>query len=120
MTRFSLQPAHRRVQILAVFLLLAASGFSRMARAEKPADFATLSVVSDDNYPPYVFRDASGKLRGILPDQWALWEQKTGVKVDLQAMDWAEAQRAGCHINAWRIQRAGMSMQSGVDVAQSM
>jgi len=93
MTRFSLQPAHRRVQILAVSLLLAASGFSGLARAEKPADFATLGVVSDDNYPPYIFRDASGKLRGILPDQWALWEQKTGVKVDLQAMDWAEAQR---------------------------
>ena len=52
-----------------------------------------LRVVMDDNYPPFIFRDSRGVLQGILVDQWQLWEQKTGVKVDLQAMDWAEAQR---------------------------
>jgi ABC-type amino acid transport substrate-binding protein len=50
-------------------------------------------VVTDDNYPPYVFRDANGNIRGILPDQWALWEQKTGLAVDLRPLDWAEALR---------------------------
>ena len=54
---------------------------------------AAIMVVSDDNYPPYIFRDAEGHLKGILPDQWSLWEKKTGVKVDLRAMDWGEAQR---------------------------
>lgn len=52
-----------------------------------------LVVTLDDNYPPYAFRDADGTLKGILPDQWALWEKKTGVKVVLQAMDWDKAQQ---------------------------
>ena len=46
----------------------------------------------DDNYPPYVFRDNEGQLGGILVDQWALWEKKTGVKVQLTAKNWADAQ----------------------------
>ena len=53
----------------------------------------SIVVTLDDNYPPYVFRDAEGTLKGILPDQWSLWEKKTGAKVDLRAMDWVEAQR---------------------------
>ena len=52
-----------------------------------------LRVVIDDNYPPYVFRDASGTLTGYLVDLWRLWESKTGVKVDLLASDWATAQQ---------------------------
>jgi len=51
-----------------------------------------LNVVMDDNYPPYIFRDASGHLQGILVDQWALWEKKTGIKVNISAMDWGKAQ----------------------------
>ena len=46
----------------------------------------------DDNYPPYVFRDNEGQLGGILVDQWTLWEKKTGVKVQLTAKNWADAQ----------------------------
>lgn len=53
----------------------------------------TLTVVSDDNYPPYVFRDDHGKVQGILPDLWALWAEKTGIDVRLDAMDWARAQQ---------------------------
>lgn len=52
-----------------------------------------LRVLLDDNYPPYVFRDQGGRLQGILPEQWAAWQQATGRPVDLQAMEWAEAQR---------------------------
>lgn len=51
----------------------------------------TLKVVMDDNYPPYVFRDAEGALVGVVVDQWRLWEKKTGVKVEIAAMDWARA-----------------------------
>jgi len=77
-------------------LLLAALtvlGPWRALGGPEPSRPAALVVVSDDNYPPYIFRDASGKVRGIVPDQWAIWEARTGVKVDLQAMDWSEAQR---------------------------
>lgn len=53
----------------------------------------SIKVISDDNYPPYIFRDESGKLKGIIPDQWALWSKKTGVKAELTATDWNEAQK---------------------------
>ena len=53
----------------------------------------TIRVVMDDNYPPFIFRAPDGKLQGILVDQWWLWEKKTGVHVDLKAMDWALAQK---------------------------
>jgi PAS domain S-box-containing protein len=52
----------------------------------------TIRVVADDNYPPYIFKDAENRLKGILPDQWHLWEKKTGIRVELSAMDWDEAQ----------------------------
>jgi ABC-type amino acid transport substrate-binding protein len=51
----------------------------------------SIRVVMDDNYPPYSFTDKNGQLQGILPDQWSLWEQKTGVKVEISAMDWDAA-----------------------------
>ncbi|MCY6369431.1 diguanylate cyclase domain-containing protein [Clostridium ganghwense] len=51
-----------------------------------------IKVVMDNNYPPYVFKDSSGNLQGILIDQWKLWEMKTGIKVEIVAMDWYEAQ----------------------------
>ncbi|MCF8198265.1 MAG: PAS domain S-box protein [Sulfuritalea sp.] len=50
-----------------------------------------LTVVSDDNYPPYVFRDSNGVLNGYLVDLWKLWETKTGVRADLVATDWQTA-----------------------------
>ena len=53
----------------------------------------TITVVSDDNYPPYIFRDTNGNLQGILIDEWTLWEKKTGIKVKFIGMDWAKAQR---------------------------
>jgi len=53
----------------------------------------TVKVVMDDNYPPYVFYDASGNLQGILIDQWSLWEEKTGFKAEISAMDWGKALR---------------------------
>ena len=53
----------------------------------------TITVVMDDNYPPYTFRDSSGKLQGILPDLWHLWQQKTGVGLKLEGMDWLQAQQ---------------------------
>ncbi|HXP97928.1 MAG TPA: EAL domain-containing protein [Telmatospirillum sp.] len=69
-------------------LLLPAS-----VRAAEPADVPPLTVVSDDNYPPYIFRDGDGTLQGYLVDAWALWERKTGRPVRLIATDWVKAQQ---------------------------
>jgi len=51
----------------------------------------SITVLSDDNYPPYIFRDESGRLKGIIVDQWDLWSKKTGVKVHIFATDWSDA-----------------------------
>ena len=79
------------VRWLSILLLaLTCADTALCAQDEKPT---TLTVVSDDQYPPYIFRDAAGTLRGIIPDQWALWEKKTHVKVVLKGMDWVDAQQ---------------------------
>ena len=54
---------------------------------------AQITVVTDDNYPPYLFRDSEGRLQGILADKWELWSRKTGIPARLQGMEWAKAQR---------------------------
>jgi len=62
--------------------------------AFKPVHAATpaaIRVVMDNNYPPYVFQDSKGMAQGILIDQWRLWEQKTGIKVEIRTMDWGKA-----------------------------
>lgn len=56
-----------------------------------PTPHPGLTVVSDDNYPPYVFRQPDGTVDGFLVDAWKLWEKKTGVPVRLVATDWAKA-----------------------------
>jgi ABC-type amino acid transport substrate-binding protein len=55
------------------------------------AQTQSIHVVMDNNYPPYVFLNSNGKLQGILIDQWRLWEQKSGKKVEIHAMDWGKA-----------------------------
>ena len=46
-----------------------------------------ISVVMDNNYPPYIFKDVEGELKGILMDEWALWSKRTGIPVTISAMD---------------------------------
>ena len=53
----------------------------------------SLHVITDDNYPPYLFRNSDGAVEGYLVDYWKLWEAKTGVAVELQATDWENAQK---------------------------
>ncbi|MEZ4627412.1 MAG: transporter substrate-binding domain-containing protein [Eubacteriales bacterium] len=89
------KPAFYVLIILSITVMFAA-GYSLYRLVNTPdlseqPDAETISVVMDDNYPPYVFRDATGELQGILVDQWALWSEKTGVKAELFAMDWADA-----------------------------
>ena len=55
------------------------------------AGLSSIRVVMDNNYPPYAFLNDAGKLQGILVDEWRLWEAKTGIKVEIQGMDWGQA-----------------------------
>jgi len=62
-----------------------------------PAAFsppAQLLVVSDESYPPHLFRTDGGKLQGILVDKWELWSRKTGVPVRVEGMEWIKAQES--------------------------
>ncbi|GAB4299344.1 MAG: hypothetical protein Fur0034_10990 [Desulfuromonadia bacterium] len=79
---------HFRLITLLVLLILILLGWSSPASTRD-----LIRVVMDDNYPPYVFRDGKGNLQGILVDQWHCWEKQTGVRVQISAMDWGEAQR---------------------------
>jgi PAS domain S-box/diguanylate cyclase (GGDEF) domain len=81
---------------LCQFVLVLAAGVASGAatggeRVSSNADGRALTVVTDDNYPPYVFRDGDGALTGYLVDSWRLWEKKTGVRVKLLGSDWATA-----------------------------
>ncbi len=80
------------------FLVLIFPAISAMAA--DPVPLKEMIVVSDDNYPPYIFRDEQGNLQGILVDEWRLWEEKTGIKVDLRGMDWDKAQKTMAEGNA--------------------
>lgn len=51
-----------------------------------------ITVVLDNNYPPFVMQNPDGSLKGILIDQWSMWQETTGLRVQLIGMDWAEAQ----------------------------
>ena len=76
--------------LLLIALLRPAAAAGETAVAEPRA---VLAVAIDDNYPPYVFRDADGNLTGYLVDSWRLWEHKTGMRVELLASDWEFAQQ---------------------------
>ncbi|MGH4123177.1 MAG: HD domain-containing phosphohydrolase [Clostridium sp.] len=54
----------------------------------------SISVVMDDNYPPYCFRDSYGNLQGITIDQWKLFQVKTGIKPVITGMEWSKAYAA--------------------------
>ncbi len=71
-----------------LLLLAAALGPVSLAAQER-----VLRVVTADNYPPFMHRQTSGRLDGYLVEWWALWARRTGVKVELDATNWAEAQR---------------------------
>jgi diguanylate cyclase (GGDEF)-like protein/PAS domain S-box-containing protein len=54
---------------------------------------APLRVVTTDNYPPYVVRNTNGQLEGYVVDIWRLWQQKTGIPVELTGTNWVQAQQ---------------------------
>ncbi len=70
-----------------VTLLLVCLLFTRVQTDGKNLQ-EKIKVIMDDNYPPYTFRDNNGNLQGIAVDQWEIWEKKTGIQVEIDAMDW--------------------------------
>jgi diguanylate cyclase (GGDEF)-like protein/PAS domain S-box-containing protein len=56
------------------------------------ASAAPVRVVLDENYPPFVHRNADGQLEGYTVDLWRLWEKKTGRQAELIAVNWAGVQ----------------------------
>ena len=73
-------------------LLLLACALGALARPVLAAP-RVVRVVTDDNYPPFVFPGPDGKPRGYDVDLWKLWQRKTGIRVDFKAEHWARAQR---------------------------
>lgn len=80
-----------------LFLVLVFLQFHPAQVKANPPEIKTLSVVLDDNYPPYSFRDSQGDLQGITLDQWKLFEQKTGIKVNITGMTWNKAYESMIH-----------------------
>jgi two-component sensor histidine kinase/ABC-type amino acid transport substrate-binding protein len=77
----------------ALFALAAALCAASPTPSAQPAapESSAIIVVTDNNYPPYVFVGADGELKGIIPDQWRAWEKATGRKAALRGMDWGKA-----------------------------
>jgi diguanylate cyclase (GGDEF)-like protein len=84
------RPLRRYGLLAGLSLLVLWFSLSVSAALARPA---AITVVMDDNYPPYIFRDGRGQVQGILKDTWALWSQRTGIAVNLQAMKWGKAQQ---------------------------
>jgi diguanylate cyclase (GGDEF)-like protein len=82
-----------RVLIISLISILLIAGTFVFAQAVY-GETETLDVVLDDNYPPYIFYNENGQPQGILVDQWLLFEEKTGIDVQLHPMDWSAAQEA--------------------------
>jgi len=53
---------------------------------------ASITVVLNEDRPPYLFRDAKGELQGVLKDRWSLWQARTGIHVNLLAVQWPQAE----------------------------
>jgi PAS domain S-box-containing protein len=88
------QPQRLRV-LIRLGILLALGLFAPSAIWSQDTNISpqTIRVVMDYDYPPYIFLDSEGHPRGILPDLWHLWEEKTGIHVQIHAMDWEQAQQ---------------------------
>ena len=83
-----------RFGVAIVIALLSALLAAAAPRPARGAGVTSLVVVSDDRYPPYLFRADDGTLQGILKDRWQLWSQRTGIPVEIRGTDWASAQQS--------------------------
>ena len=76
---------------LGIFLLLISVVLAMAVSAiNRAADLPPLKVVLMADFPPLIYSDR-GDVRGLIPDRWALWQEKTGREVQVVGMEWAEA-----------------------------
>ena len=89
---FNSIPIAFRVALLCILLTLAPVPWLQVHAADPGGKTTrTVRVVMDNNYPPYVFVNSEGQVQGILVDQWRLWQEKTGIEVEITAADWKDA-----------------------------
>ncbi|MBX7271577.1 EAL domain-containing protein [Pseudomonas chloritidismutans] len=77
---------------LCTLLLCLSTSVSAAEAVDEPNEQPSIRVVTDDNFPPYVFKHEDGSVEGYIVDLWKLWESKIGINVQLDAMQWSEAQ----------------------------
>ncbi|MGB8355613.1 MAG: transporter substrate-binding domain-containing protein [Chthoniobacteraceae bacterium] len=80
----------RLVLIALLMLALVSPACVAQTAAGKPQ---AIQVAMDNAYPPFAFQSADGRLQGVMVDQWQAWEKKTGIKVEIHAMNWDDALR---------------------------
>lgn len=95
----SLLPCWRQIllNLSATCLLLAGSPAHAQETPAPPTQATSLKVlhvVSDENFPPYTYRNSDGGPEGLLIDRWRLWSRKTGVPVEFSLRPWAQALQA--------------------------
>jgi diguanylate cyclase (GGDEF)-like protein/PAS domain S-box-containing protein len=87
----------KRWAFACVVWLLCCAVAPRMAatpdQSPPPARPDRIRVVTDFNYPPFLFVTADGKPQGYEVDVWRLFQAHTGIKVDLEPMQWSMAQQ---------------------------
>lgn len=71
------------VVCLALFLLMLFPAWAKEPRS--------LRVVIDQDYPPFFYVDAAGNFAGASVDFWKLWEERTGIPVELIPLPWEKA-----------------------------
>ena len=74
-----------------LFLIASLAACSKINPPTNIPPISSIRVVMDNNYPPYAFLDAQGNMQGISVDQWKLWEERTGVEVEIVGRPWGEA-----------------------------
>lgn len=82
------------IKLVIIFIILSFfifSYFSFNYQEKQKIIVDKLIVAIDHNYPPYIFRGEDGVLKGYLVDLWREWEEITGVKVILYAVEWSLA-----------------------------
>lgn len=85
----------KRKKIIKIFLLCCIFIPGAVIPAQDDLDTVypkVITIVLDNNYPPFVLQSPDGSLRGILVDQWTLWQEINGIKIQLIGMDLANAQ----------------------------
>jgi len=83
------QSGNRWLGLLVIALM--GAGFLFVSFSNRASDLPPIKVVLMDEFPPLIYSPESGAVRGLIPDRWALWQEKTGRSVEVTGMKWAEA-----------------------------